>query len=596
MKNNSLLTNEELNQIRSSVDIVDIISGYIPLSIRGKNYFGVCPFHDDHSPSMSVSKTKQIFTCWSCGATGNVFKFIMDYENISFIEAVKIVANKAGINISVNNHNYRKENKNEDMYEIYTLSQKLYQNNINTSLGLKAKEYLKQRNIGPEIIKEFGIGLALKEKELLTNLLIKKKYPMNTILKTGLVNQNSRGYYDMYYNRIMFPLWNLNGQVIGFSGRIFDTKDASKYINSKESEIFKKGELLYNYHRAKDIARQEGYVIVMEGFMDVIRAYSIGVKNVVATMGTAVTKQQALLLKRMAKEIILCFDGDSAGAKATLSCSNELNAIGVIPKVVRLENNKDPDEYIQEYGTEKFMSKIKNPISIMDFKLNYLKENKNLNSNEDYSAYIHQVLDELTKIDDEILIELTLSKLSEESKIDIEILHKQLQNISKSKEKNSTLPPIVHKDKIKTNNKYKIAQMNLLYYMANFPEVIKIYNSKGTYLPIEKYRRLARKICDFYKRNNCINIADLYTEMSIENNNIETLQEIMNLKLKDEYSKEEIYDYMDTIYEYNVKNESNRIQEQIKNEADTTSKAKLAQKVVELRLLKEKEMERYNDK
>jgi len=591
MTNNNFLNNEEINRIRSSVDIVDVVSGYIPLTLRGKNHFGVCPFHDDHSPSMSVSRDKQIFTCWSCGATGNVFKFVMDYENISFMEALKIVADKAGIPLSIKNISKTKQEKYQDIYDIYELSQKLYQNNINTTLGVKAKEYLKERDIRSDIIKEFGIGLALKEKEVLTNFLIKKKYPMQTILKTGLVNQNSQGYYDMYYNRIMFPLWNLNGQVVGFSGRIYDTKDSSKYINSKESEIFKKGELLYNYHRAKDIARQEGYVIVMEGFMDVIRAYSVGIKNVIATMGTAVTKQQALLIKRMAKDVVLCFDGDGAGAKATMSCSDELTAIGVIPKVVRLEKGMDPDEYIKAYGKEKFIQKIENPISIMDFKLSYLKDNKDLNQNDDYSTYIHQVLEELSKVEDPILTELTLTKLSEESKVSIELLKNELDVLREPKK---ITPTISKLDKIKNTKttKYEIAQRNLLYYMMNYVEVIKMYNNKAIYLPIEKYRRLARKVVDFYKKHQSMSVADLYTEVSLEENNLSTLQEIMALNLKENYTEDEIQDYIDTIYEYNIKFESKRIQDQIKNEVDSTSKAMLAKKMVELRLLKEKEMER----
>lgn len=593
MTNNFHLNNEELNRIRSSVDIVDIVSGYIPLTLKGKNHFGVCPFHDDHSPSMSVSRDKQIFTCWSCGATGNVYKFVMDYENISFGEAVKIIADKAGIPVALGNVSRTKKDRFQEIYDIYDLSQKLYQNNINTNLGIKAKEYLKDRDIGPDIIKEFGIGLSLKEKELLTNFLIKKKYSMGTILKSGLVNQNSQGYYDMYYNRIMFPLWNLNGQVVGFSGRIYDTKDSSKYINSKESEIFKKGELLYNYHRAKDVARQEGYIIVMEGFMDVIRAYSVGIKNAVATMGTAVTKQQALLIKRMAKDVVLCFDGDAAGAKATMACSDELTSIGVIPKIVRLEKGMDPDEYIRSYGKDKFIQKIENPISIMDFKLSYLKDDKDLNSNQDYSKYIHQVLEELSKVDDSILIELTLTKLSEESKINIDILKTQLENICNEKQSTKEIiPKIEKKNDVFKITKYEIAQRNLLYYMINFPDVIKMYNNKAIYLPTQKYRKLARKVVDFYKKHQSMNVADLYTEVSLEEDNLSTLQEIMALNLKDNYTDDEIIDYINTIYEYNIKFESKRLQNQIKNEVDSTSKAMLAKKMVELRLLKEREMER----
>ncbi len=587
----NFLSNEEINQIRSSVDIVDVISGYIPLTPRGKNYFGVCPFHDDHSPSMSVSRDKQIFTCWSCGATGNVFKFIMDYENISFIDAVKVIADRAGIAISVKNFaSSTKQEKYQDIYDIYALSQKFYQNNINTSLGIKAKDYLKERDIDSDVIKEFGIGLSLKEKESLTNFLIKKKYPIQTILKTGLVNQNSQGYYDMYYNRIMFPLCNLNGQVVAFSGRVYDTKDSSKYINSRESDIFKKGELLYNYHRAKDIARQDGKIIVMEGFMDVIRAYTVGIKNVVATMGTAVTKEQATLIKRMAKEVILVFDGDAAGAKATMSCSAELEKIGVTPKVVRLEKDMDPDEYIRAYGKEQFVQKIENPINIMDFKLSYLKDKKDLKNEAEYSTYIHQVLEELSKLEDTILVELTLSKLSEDSKIDIEILRDQLYALQQSQQPPSLVP--APKKQGKRITKYEIAQRNLLYYMVNSTEVIKIYNRRAIYLPTEKYRRLARKISDFYKRNHLIDVADLFTEVSHDATILQTLEEIVSLHLKENYLIEEIQDYIDTIYEYNVKFESEKLQEQIKKEVDSTHKAALAQRMIELRLLKEKEMER----
>ena len=294
--------------------------------------------------------------------------------------------------------------------------------------------------------------------------------------------------------------------------------------------------------------------------MDVIRAYSVGIKNVVATMGTAVTKQQANLIKRMAKEVILCFDGDNAGGKATMSCSGELSSIGVIPKIVRLENKLDHEDNIQKYGKDKFIQKIENQISITDFKLSYLKENKDLSNQEEHSNYIHQMLDELSKIDDEILIELALTKLSEESKIDIDFLKKQLGNLKKQE----NIKVIPKKEPTKKSTKYETAQKNLLYYMLNSEEVINIFNKKAIYLPNENYRRLARRINDFYKKNNYINIADIFTELTgDEICNI--LQEIMSLKLKEEYSDDEIYDYINTIYEYNIKFETNRLQEQLKS-------------------------------
>jgi len=353
------LSGEKIKEIRDSVDIVDIISNYVSLTPKGKNYFGVCPFHDDNNPSMSVNRDKKIYKCFSCGATGTVFKFIMDYENISFIEAVKKVADTAGLNINIGN--VPKVKNNNKLLEIYDLSLKFYINNINTSGGKEAKEYLKNRGITDEIIKEFQIGLALNGKDKLSQILL-KKFNEKDIMKSGLVNKNAYGYLDLFYDRIMFPLYDLKGNVIAYSGRIYNKEDNSKYFNTKETEIFKKGELLYNYHRAKDIARQQNQIIVMEGFMDVIRAHTINIKNVVATMGTAVTKEQALLIKKMAKEIILCFDGDEAGAKATMACADELIKIGVTPKVIRLENNMDPDEYITKYNKE-FEKKIMDKLS-----------------------------------------------------------------------------------------------------------------------------------------------------------------------------------------------------------------------------------------
>ena len=242
-----MLDTNIIKEIRNNLDIVDVISTYVQLTPKGKNYFGVCPFHDDHSPSMSVSRERQIYTCWSCGATGNVFKFIQDFENISFPEALKKCADMAGISIQIGQP--RKINKNQDLYDIYSLSQKFYQNNINTEKGKKAKEYLHNRNLDDSTIKEFGIGLSLNEKDMLTKLLKSKNYDDKTLIRSGLVNENDYVLNDVYRNRIMFPLYDLNGKVIGYNGRVYNGEKENKYVNSKETDIFKKRELLYNYQQ-----------------------------------------------------------------------------------------------------------------------------------------------------------------------------------------------------------------------------------------------------------------------------------------------------------------------------------------------------------
>ncbi|MCI9233579.1 MAG: DNA primase [Bacilli bacterium] len=578
-----LISPEEINRIKDSNDIVDTISKYIPLVPKGKNFFGVCPFHEDHSPSMSVSKEKQIYTCFSCGATGNVIKFIEDYENVSFMEALKILADRAGIVLSLGAVQKKRNEKNGPLYEIYDLSSKFYHNNINTALGKAAKEYLKQRNIDETIIKEFGIGLALKKHDMLIGLLINKKFDMNVLMKSGLVVRNEHGYLDSYYNRIMFPLWDITGKVVGFSGRIYSgEKDAPKYINSKESEIFKKGELLYNYHRAKEEARKENTVIVMEGFMDVIRAYTIGLKNVIAMMGTAVTKEQALLIKRMAKDVILCFDGDSAGEKATLSCSEELLKLGVTPKIIHLEDNLDPDEYISKFGAEKFLRKLENPINVMDFKLSYLKKRKNLSSEQDVAKYVSDVLEELTKIDDDILKELTLRKISEESKLDIEFLKKQLA--SKEVPKKIQEEKVISKKKL---DKYDKAQMYLLYYMLRSKEVIRLYNKKITFMPNEQYRNLAFHISYYYKLYGKINVSSLIDQFEDNKELIRTLGQIEQLNLKEDYSVEEINDYLNTIKEYNVRNGQAELQKRLKEEQDLKEKVRIANEILALKVRRE---------
>lgn len=569
------LKESEIKEIRNSVDIVDVISEYIPLTAKGKNFFGVCPFHADHSPSMSVSREKQIYRCFSCGASGNVITFLMNYENINFVEALKKLADKAGITISLGNVK-QKTNKNKELYDIYETSQKIYQNNLNSELGIKAKEYLKNRKITNEIIKEFGIGLAIKDSKLITNMLLKKGYKEKDLINSGLVGDNEKGLHDIYYNRIMFPLYDLNGNIVGYSGRIYDSLDTAKYVNTKETPIFKKGELLYNYHRAKEEARKTGKIIVMEGFMDVIAAYKVGIKNVVATMGTAVTENQANLIKRMAKEVILCFDGDGAGAKATFSCSEELGKLNVIPKVVRLEENLDPDEYIKKYGNS-FLDKINNPISIMDFKLKYLKKDLNLTDQVEYSKYINNVLNEVNKTDDVILKELTLQKLSTESNLGLDILREKLENMN---EQTKETPKEVVIQNKQTTAALK-AEQSLMYYLINSKEVVTIFNNNKVFLQTSRYRKLALEVIAISKASD-IKVADLLSEFINDEEETNTINELLLLNLKEEYTKEEILGYIYTIKLNNIKIEKKRLQELMHTVIDKNERNEIAIKILDL--------------
>ena len=344
-----------VNEIRSKLDIVDVISSYLPLTQKGKNFFGVCPFHDDTNPSMSVSREKQIYRCFSCGASGNVFGFVQNYEHLSFKETLNLLANKAGVELK-GYQVLKKNDKYDKFYEIYEISHKYFLNNLKTNLGKKARDYLEKRQITEDMIKEFGIGLSLDTSNDLVSLLTKKGYDLNTLNQIGLANYDK----DLFINRIMFPLKDLTGRIVAFSGRRYDGIKENKYVNTKGTAIFQKGTILYNYFDARESVRKKNQVIVMEGFMAAIRSITIGVTNVVSLMGTAMTKEQRDLIKRMSNEVIVCFDGDEAGFKATLTNAEELESIGCNVKVIELENNLDPDDYILKYGADSFKSLVQN--------------------------------------------------------------------------------------------------------------------------------------------------------------------------------------------------------------------------------------------
>ena len=567
-----MLTNEKINEIRNSVDIVDVISSYVSLTPRGKNYFGICPFHDDNNPSMSVSKEKQIYTCFSCGATGNVFKFIQDYENVDFIEAVKIIADKGNIELNLKSP-LKVTNKYNNLYEMYNISKKLYQNNLNTKDGEKAKKYLLDRKIDEETIKKFEIGYAVKNNSLLFNIFKKKNYSLKDMLDSGLINQNKNTYNDVYYNRIIFPLYNLQGQVVAYSGRIYETEDTSKYINTKETPIFKKGELLYNYFRAKEAVKKQKKVIIVEGFMDVIRLSTIGLDNVVASMGTAITKEHALLLRKLSSNIVLCFDGDNAGLKATLACMDELEKLGIKPTIIRLKEDLDPDEYILKYGKDSFLSLLDNPVDMLDFKLEHLKNNRNLNNSTELSDYVNDVIKEINKIDDDILKKVALNKISKETGLEVAFLEGKIKTVKKVKE--------VKKKTVKYN-KYQKAESYLIYYMLKSTDVINQYEKKITYMPDTKYRFLAREIDAFYHSYGIINVADLISYLS-NDDLIKTIGEILSLNLDENFTTEQINDYIETIREYNVNDLCEKLTNQMKEETDSLKKASLAQKIIDLK-------------
>lgn len=566
---------EEILSIQRKANIVDIIRDYVPLTQRGKNYFGICPFHDDHNPSMSVSPEKGVYKCFVCGNAGNVFNFVMEYEKVSFYESVKIVADKIGVSIDISTS--KKENtKKSPLYDIYNIAYKFYQNNINTVYGKDAKKYLLNRKIDEDVIKNFNIGLSLSDSEL-CNALKAKGFKDDDIVSSGVAVQNGNNIYDIYKNRIMFPLYDLEGNVVGFSGRIYNQKSESKYINTKETEIFKKGELLYNYHIAKKEARKEKNIIVVEGFMDVIRLSTIGIVNVVATMGTAVTKHQLNLIQKLAPNIILMFDGDKAGEKATNAFIELANGNDSNIKVVRLEDNLDPDEYILTKGKDKMIYNLSHAQSVYDYKLSSYKENIDFNDSKEVSNYINVMIKEFEKIDDDIVREIEIKKLSESTNVSYDLIKSKL----KEKEKNLI---ITHKTKNIKINKYEKASKYILYRMINDNNMILYYFNNLSYLPNDTERKLASEIVLFYKKFNSFNLSDFIIYLEDKKELINLVVDISDLKYTEDELNDNIDNYFDVIKESLYNNQIKKLTSELKNESNSVKKIEIAQRIVDLKM------------
>lgn len=559
-----MLSEELIKKVRESNDIVDVIGSYLPLTQKGKNHFCVCPFHDDHSPSMSISKDKQIFKCFVCGASGNSITFVKDYLNISFIEAVEILANNAHIDIKVNK--IKPDNKYKTEYEIYNLALSYYKNNLNTLDGAKAKEYLTNRKLSKSTIDYFDIGLSLNGG--LSNSL-SKKYNNEIIERIGLSSNNK----DLFINRIMFTIRDNFGNIVGFSGRKYDDSDAPKYINTKETDIFKKGTILYNYYKAKNEIKKKHEIIISEGFMEVIRLHEIGIENVVALMGTSFTKEHLEIIKRDKVEVVLNLDQDDAGILATISIGRILIENGINPTVIIFSGYKDADELIVNKGEEAFLNAYKNRVNFIDFELNYLKKNKDLNDAVDLSKYINESIELINKIDDDILRELKIKELSEKYGLSIDLIKNKITN------KNITPKKEVKIIKRNKYNKYDISEIRILYLMLNNPNLITYYQNNLGYLNNPDRKKLANAIINYKDVKKTFDYADFICYTYLREDLSEVMNEIQNYPQSEEYTMEEFEDYITLVKRSRVDRQINSLVDKMKNTIDLEEKKRLATRI-----------------
>lgn len=422
---------ELVEEVRLKNDIVDVISGYVKLQKKGSSYFGLCPFHNEKSPSFSVSRSKQMYYCFGCGAGGNVFTFVMEYENFTFVEALKFLAERVGVELP--EAEYSKEAKERadlksTLLEINKLAAKYFYAQLKSPQGNLAHSYLTKRGLSEETITAFGLGYSNKYSDDLYRYLKMKGYKDSILAKAGLISIDEKnGVYDKFWNRVMFPIMDVNNRVIGFGGRVMgDAKP--KYLNSPETEIFDKSRNLYGLNRAR--TSRKSYFLICEGYMDVIALHQAGFTNAIASLGTALTTGHASLIKRYVNEVYLTYDSDEAGTKAALRAIPILREAGISAKIIRMEPYKDPDEFIKNLGPEAFEERIQKARNGFMFSLEVLEKDFDMNSPEGKTAFFNEAAKRLGEFDEEIERNNYIEAVAEKYRVGYDNLRKLVAKVA----------------------------------------------------------------------------------------------------------------------------------------------------------------------
>ena len=567
----AFVTKELIDEIKSRNDIVDVIGSYININEKNK---ANCPFHTEKTPgAFSVHPDKQIYKCFSCGESGNVITFVQKINNISFQEALSILAERAGIKLNIKSPK-KIDSKYEKYYEINDTVNKLFKNNLVSSIGKDALKYLSDRKIDKDIINDFNIGLSTNKIE---NIL-KNKYDIEDLIKIDILRDINGKLYDTFQNRIIFPIIDENNNIIGFSGRKYlkddeDDKMLPKYSNSKENLLFKKSGLFYNINNALINIKKQKEIIITEGFMDTIRMASIGYKNVVALMGTALTKEHLEKIIKYKCKVVLNLDQDNPGVKATIENGEKLLKNNIDVSVIVFSDYKDSDEFIIAKGKEAFDIAYNNRVSFIDFKLNYLKRSKNMNDSVDKSNYISEAINAINEIDNDILKEVKINELVKEFNINESVIRNK---ITKSEKKEI----ITKKEIPKTRyNKYDISEIRLLYLMLHYDDVILYFENTLGYLIQDNRSSLAYKIIEFRNEYGYFDYSDFIDYISDNETLNETLKEVMKYHNNDEYTTLELDDYINTIKKYSVEKRVKLLKQQMNETLDINKKIEIGQKI-----------------
>ena len=408
---------DTIELIRQSVDIVDVVSEFVTLNKRGKNHMGLCPFHDDHSPSMNVSQEKQIYKCFSCGAGGNVYTFLTELEKISFIEAVRKLAEQAGVPLPEDQPQDKgKQEVYDALYGANELAVKYFKHMLQTDpAGEPAREYLKSRGVTGSVIEDFSLGYSPNTWEGFLQVAGRRGFTAKVLEQAGLVlpRRGGEGFYDRFRHRIMFPIVSHTGRTVAFGARALDPNEQAKYLNSPETPVYHKGNILYGLWGNRDALRSSGTAIVVEGYMDLIALAQADIHNTVASAGTALTPDHARLLKRYAEHTVLVFDGDAAGTSAAARGIGSLFEAGMETRVVTLEEGQDPDSFVRQHGSKAFLKLAENARPVIDFLLDWIRTREDLTTSDGKARAVEAIVDFLIRIKDDALRQFVIQETAQ---------------------------------------------------------------------------------------------------------------------------------------------------------------------------------------
>lgn len=549
-----------VENVRKSNDIVDIVGEYVQLKKQGRNYVGLCPFHEEKTPSFSVRPEKQMFYCFGCKKGGNVLNFLMELENYSFYESVKLLADRSDIDLPETTSNQKSSVSvdNQNILSAYEWLAKLYHHLLKyTKDGKEGLDYFNERSINEESVDAFQLGFSPNVSGFTAEFLDKKGFHQQLLVKAGLLNvQNNNNVVDPFRGRVIFPIRNHLGKTVAFGGRSINNQEP-KYLNSSESDLFQKGRILFNFDLAKRHIRKESEAILLEGQMDVISAYQSEIKNVIATLGTALTENQAKLLKRYVETVVICYDGDTAGLEASYKAAQLLRTVGCQVKVAHLRDGMDPDSFIKKFGAEAFKDEvIKMSDTYMNFYMRYIRKNYNLNVESDRIDYIQTLIKEIGMIESSIEREHYLKDLSDEFDLSIDSLMQEVgaernkieQTQNKGIKNSYTNKKTVLNNSTKLMPAYHNAERKLIAYMLQDRYIAeKVQNELEVNFNVDEHKIIATYLYAFYEEGQSADVSLFIDRLRDDDIRRLVIEISMISSLSTEISDEEINDYIQII-------------------------------------------------